>query len=313
MTKILLVGDIHLMDRPPRNRSDDYLEEVLELLRHTVRLERELGCDAVIWAGDVFHHKQPSRTSHRTVLKAIEVVQQYQNLWIVTGNHDISNDVLSTVHEQQPLGVLYAAGAQELVGWHPHLPVFGIPWQQRWLHEGVVEEVFDEWRRRGSNSSSLAVTHAPIFPPGTDVIYEHLDLEDISTSMQNQGYLYYGHIHEDHGIYEYEGVTFGNVGAISRGSLTEYNQSRQVQVALWEPEVGFTSVPLPARPASEVFRIEEAAEKKQQRLDLNDFLAEVGSTTLKISSSDSVITHISSLDVEEPVKKTAIELLEAAG
>lgn len=322
-TKILLVGDIHLMDKPPRNASETYLEDILEILAFTAQLEKALKIDAVVWAGDVFHHKQPARSSHRLVLKAIEAVKRYQNLWIVTGNHDISNDRLETVATQQPLGVLFEAGAHELNGWHPELPLFGVPWQQRWLEDGAAAEAFAGYQATGVNSSfsrqlelkSLAVTHAPIYPPAEakDIKFELVDTHEIAAAMGNEGYLYYGHIHEDHGIYEVDGVSFCNVGAISRGSLTEYNISRQIKAALWTPEDGFFEIVLPHKPAAEVLKVEEGAQAKEEKLNLEGFLADVGSTRLDISSTAVVVDYIKSLEetkVPQPVKKIAIDLLE---
>jgi DNA repair exonuclease SbcCD nuclease subunit len=322
--KILLLGDIHLMDKAPRNAADSYTQDILDILEHTAKLELELDCDAVIWAGDIFHHKQPSRTSHRLVLKAIEAVKRYRNLWIVTGNHDISNDQLSSVHEQQPLGVLFEAGAKELVGWHPELPVYGVPWQQRWGAEGVIDEVFADYRAEFQQlepaaapmqqESSLVVTHAALFPPAEKPNnWETTDPLDVAAAMGGAGYVYYGHIHEDHGFYEVEGVTFGNVGAISRGSLTEYNLERKIQVAIWSPEAGFEAIEVPQRPAAEVFKVEQAAAVKEVKLDLETFLSSVGSTQLQISSSDSVIQHLRELDLDEDIRRRAIELLELAG
>src|SRR6187431_3286483 len=103
------------MDKPPAGATDLYLEDLFASMRYTATWANGHDIDAVVWAGDIFHHKNPARTSHATVLKVIEVVQSYEMpLFIVTGNHDISNDVLSSVHEKQPLGVLFKAGAAEL-------------------------------------------------------------------------------------------------------------------------------------------------------------------------------------------------------
>lgn len=312
MTKILLVGDIHAADRPPSSVNEGYLDDIIDLLNQVADLEVELDADAVVWAGDVFNHKQPGRTSHQTVQRMIEVVQRHRNLYIVVGNHDISNDRLESVLDKQPLGVLLRSGATELNGWHPELPLFGVPWQQRWLHEDVIWDAFEDWRGENETRSTrncLAVTHAPIFPLDQTPPYEYLDLDDIAEAMEHKGYLYYGHIHEDHGIYEHEGVTFANVGAISRGSLHEYNLSRDIQACLWT-EDGFSSIKLNAKPAEEVFKITEAEAKKEESISLDNFLAEVGSSTLDISSTESVSSHIHSLELPERIKKLAVEILE---
>jgi predicted phosphodiesterase len=337
MTKILCVGDIHAMDKPPVNATETYMDDIIEMLQWTIRLASEEDYDAVVWAGDIFHHKQPSRTSHALVLRMIGVVHYAQELGVellaVTGNHDISNDVLTSIEEKQPLGVLYKAGLKELVGWHPSLPIFGVPWRQDWTtNERSAWEAFEGWRQAHLDDLGprLAVTHAPIYPPkeAENIQWDLVPTRGengISAAMSGVGFLYYGHIHEDHGVFEVEGVTYANMGAISRGSLHEYNLERQIKVALWddgssmEGPVGgaaasFTEIVVPHKPASEVFKIAEAEEKKAERLSLDEFLREVGSSTLSVSSTGSVIEHIKGRsDVPASVRKIAIEILEEVG
>lgn len=339
MTKILCVGDIHAMDRAPVNATESYMDDIIEMLRWTIDYAAKNHIKVIVWAGDVFHHKSPSRTSHALVLRMIGVLKYAEEkgveIWAVTGNHDISNDVLASIQEKQPLGVLYQAGLKELVGWHPELPIFGVPWRQDWTtNEDSAFEAFRGWRQESGPiigetdivdpidiSTALAITHAPIYPPKEaeniqwDLVPTRGD-KGISAAMGNTGFLYYGHIHEDHGVFEVEGVTYANMGAISRGSLHEYNVTRQIKVAVWDDgeysgKPGFTEVVVPHKPAEEVFKMEQAEEKKAERLSLDEFLSDIGSSTLAVSSTGSVIEHIRTRkDVPPPVRKTAIEILE---
>jgi len=274
--------------------------------------------DAVVWSGDVFNHKAPGRNSHELVLKMIAVVKYFEDkqvrLLCVTGNHDVMNGVMGSVRERQPLGVLYEAGLEELVGWDKGgLPLFGVPWRESWTEPGDPALALKDWD--DSEGRSLVVTHAPIYPPyeAQKQMFELVQLEGeggLSEAMDNTGFVYYGHIHEDHGIFEVEGVTYANMGALSRGSLHEYNINRQIKVAVWTEE-GFTEVVVPHKPASEAFRLAEVLAEKGQKLSLESFLAEVGSRVLDVSSTGSVIDHIRGRkDVPAAVKKKAIEILE---
>lgn len=344
MTKIVCVGDIHAMDRAPVNATESYMDDIIDMLLWINGYAQEIGAQAIVWAGDIFHHKSPSRTSHALVLRMIRVVEDAARLGVplyaVTGNHDISNDVLTSVQEKQPLGVLFAAGLQELVGWHPTLPLFGVPWRQDWTtNEDSAGEAFEEFREYGQRliigeedimdpefSEILAVTHAPIYPPkeAENIQWDLVPTrgpKGISAAMGNHGFLYYGHIHEDHGIFEVDGVTYANMGAISRGSLTEYNVNREIKIAVWDDEMdddgrygGFTEVVVPHKPASEVFKMVQAEEKKENRLTLDAFLEDVGSSTLDISSTASVIDHVKSRkDLPGRVRQLAIEIVEEVG
>jgi len=255
------------------------------------------------------------------VLRSIEALR-YSRVpwWCCTGNHDVSNGRVEDVSSRQPLGVLYEAGLNELVGWHPTLPIFGVPWRETWTEPGDPAKALEGWRDvmetsalANVNESALVVTHAPIYPPyqADKQLFDLVDTKELSAAMGNVGYLYYGHIHEDHGIFEIDGVTYANLGALSRGSLHEYNLTREIKVALWTPEDGFSEVPVPHRPASEAFKLAEAQEATRDKMSLESFLAAVGQSTLEISSTGSVIEHIQGrTDVPANVKKTAIEILE---
>jgi len=320
MTKILLVGDIHVSDKPPVSCTETYTDDIIEMLKWIAGYAALNEITTVVWAGDVFDHKAPSKNSHALILKMIGVVNEYRNLgidlWIVPGNHDISNDRLESIHEKQPLGVLYAAGALELVGWHPTLPLYGVGWQQDWethLNAAFYSFKVDAPRMGEKPDKCLAVTHASIFPPkiAEGVPYEHLPAADVAHAMGNAGSLYYGHIHDYHGIYEVGGVTFANVGAISRGSLTESNASRKVMVATWENGI-FSEVEVPHKPASEVYRLDAVLAERSAAKSLDNFLAHVGQATLEIATTASVIDHIKTMAITPSVKALAIKYLEDA-
>jgi len=314
MPHVLLVGDIHVSDTPPINCTETYTDDIIEMLRWIADEGARRKVDAVVWAGDVFHHKSPRKNSHALVLKMIDVVKHYEAvgipLWIVAGNHDLTNDRYESLHASQPLGVLFAAGARELSGWHPDLPLFGVPWQQDW--EGDLEEAFDGFLEHEDAPNSLVVTHASIFPPGQEPIYEHLTSEQVAKAMGNWGFIQFGHIHDDYGIWETSGVTFANVGAISRGSLTESHMTRTVKVLDWSPKHGFEEIPVPCRPAEEVFKIVEGTAKKQKAIEAENFLAAVGHSQIAMTTTSSVIDHIRTMEAEDEVKQTAISLIEDA-
>src|SRR4051812_49721810 len=89
---------------------------------------------AIILAGDVFHHKAPSRTSHGTVMRFIDWARDaLVQVYVVPGNHDMQNDRVASLHESQPLGVVCASGVVDLLdGWIDDGCadyVYGVPWQ----------------------------------------------------------------------------------------------------------------------------------------------------------------------------------------
>lgn len=320
MTRIILVGDIHIRDTSPASRKEGYREDIIAKLEYVADLEKRIKADAVVWAGDVFHFPDPRRTSHATVLRMLEVVEKFNNVYVVPGNHDVLNDRLESIAEKQPLGVLTHGGLKILDGWDEDLPIYGVPWQQEWIIDGSVPDrafkAFREGASTGRNpANSLAITHAPIYPPAEQLstIFELVPTageDSIAEAMGGQGSLYYGHIHEDHGVFEDGGVSYCNVGALSRGSLHEYNLEREIQVAIWDSSKGFIPHVIPHKPAADLFYVEEHSEAVAERKNLDAFLKDVGQSKIAISSIESVQEFVRSReDIEEKVKITAIEIL----
>ena len=299
--RFLLVPDVHLADKPPSSCTESYTDDLFTLLAEAATFA--VHCEAVIFAGDVFHSKAPSRTSHKLVMRTIAALRGFgKPVYVVPGNHDLQNDRLDSLHIFQPLGVIIASGAAQLLdGWmitpggRSLMPVYGMPWLQHWTDEAVSETLAGY---READIPGLVVTHAPLYPPGQELKWEHYPAQNFADAMV-QGSCFYGHVHEPHGVYQVlnsagtAAPEFCNNGALSRGSLHEYNMERQVGVTIWDSETSnFEFVPLHARPASEVFRLAEVQESRATEGRLDDFLAGVSAAQLQVVSAESVLEHL---------------------
>jgi hypothetical protein len=149
------------------------------------------------------------------------------------------------------------------------------------------------------------VTHAPLYPPGKELPYENYPASEWAKAMGNRGSVFYGHVHDCHGVYSVDGTTFCNNGSLSRGALTESHLTRDVVATLWSSINGeFRTLPLPYRPSSEVFKLEEADTKKAAKVQLDDFLKSVGTISV-----ESVMEHIRVLSLGPEVKALIGDLL----
>jgi hypothetical protein len=339
----LIYSDPHICDRAPSSCTDSYTDDLFDLLEQVNLIAVRRKVKAVICAGDFWHLKSPSRTSHRLVQRAIRLLQSCPvQVYIVPGNHDITSDRLDSIHQTQPLGVLFESGAARcLQGWAEYdgppgrLPLYGVPWLQGYGDWGAYDgddphppielslaDALREYRVLGAERPVLVVAHAPLYPPGKELKYEYFPAERWAEAMGMgsgpvHGYVFYGHVHEPHGTYGFYdaegGITFCNNGALSRGSLHEHNLTREVGCTLWDSETGeFEFVPLDAKPASEVFRLQEKQQVTDMQGRLDDFLASVGSTTLEAVSVESVIAHIRTLGLSPDEAALAEELLAEA-
>lgn len=318
--RYLLMGDIHLADRAPSSCTEDYLDDLFDLLRHTVTLAGRHDVRAVVWAGDVFHHKTPSRTSHATTMRLIELARAYPcPVYVVPGNHDMLHDRFDSLDQTQPLGVVLASGAVQLLDrfsavFDGHRDLYGVPWLGTW-DDATVSQALADWRqiRSADDPPGLVVTHAPLYPPGMELPYENYPARDFARAMGNTGCVYYGHVHEAHRSYTVDGVTFCNPGALSRGSLHEHNLTREPSVALWEAGTGqFTLLALPHKPAAQVFRLDALGAATTARLRLDEFVAGIGQTRIEITSVESVLHTVRGMDLPPEVTALIAELLAEA-
>ena len=155
MSSFLLINDIHLSDRAPASCTETYLDDLFRLLYEATKMALSKGCDAIILAGDVFDNKVPARTSHGTIMRVIDWVDYTQiPVYAVPGNHDLSHDRLDSLRENQPLGVLLAAGKIEwLHGWlideygsfDDSVQVYGVPWLPT-FDDANVSDALREYR-----------------------------------------------------------------------------------------------------------------------------------------------------------------------
>jgi DNA repair exonuclease SbcCD nuclease subunit len=274
--KVLLVGDVHAADTPPRFCTDAYLSDVDKVLGELIpRAIGQTGAELVAFVGDLFHHKAPKRTSHALVARMMRTFERYESDYgvvpdVVPGNHDIQHDRLGSLADS-PLGVLEQAGVIDYLMPRPHTPTYGmcgLPWTSSELGDKAMSMI-DQLQ------SQLVVAHAPLYPPGKELRFEYWDIEMFVELLPEQvTHVYYGHVHDNHGIWSYTSpagrtVVFCNHGAVSRGSISESDLTRPVGLTVWDSEVEgmsaftFLDMTKDLTPVGELFRLEEAAEGKE--------------------------------------------------
>lgn len=307
--KILLIGDLHLVDKPPSGCFDTYLMEQWTLLDECADLARSLQCEFTVFAGDIFHIKTPSRNSHELVSRFIDKLTLWPgDVFIVPGNHDVMHDRMESL-SSQPLGVVAASGVAIVPS---ELFQYIIP-----NSSSVLQIAPWGVEPKPQGSLSLTVSHAPIFPDGLVPPWEGWAASEEAAKLEH-GYCYYGHIHEQHGVYldPVETVTFCNAGALTRGSLSEQDKTRVVSVATWEASTGFTLVPLKnVLPAAEILRIEERDAEVQRAAGYEEMVAELASMMeggLSADSIDAILADLRNGDLTQATYAKCETLLRQA-
>lgn len=130
--KFVATADLHIIDRTPRFRKDDYYKTILNKFKQICKLAGENGKLLVI-AGDIFDTPNVPYEVTRDIL---EIIQKSKiDVLVVAGQHDLRYHQKGL--KNTPLGILQTAGAVKLLSPDKALNSFdnisflGVGWNQK--------------------------------------------------------------------------------------------------------------------------------------------------------------------------------------
>jgi len=350
--KLLWRSDVHLSDRAPASRTDDWAETVFHKLNQVRAVARRTGVAAVLDGGDYFHTKSPSRNSHRLVRATAEHHAEYPcPVFCTPGNHDSIHGDYSYLH-QQPLGVLYAAGVfQRLYDeWEvyfgptagPESAVGVFPYNRRedkwsWADPFQVEHAsgdipivrvvgipyhgrsYDVGRlnalRKGDEDHLVCVAHLLASKAG-GMMFESEDVLRYDDLVQYAPDVWlFGHWHKDQGVTTTGDKKFVNLGALTRGSLVQDEVERRPAIAMItfsKDEISVQTARLKVAPAEDVFDMGARVRAEAREMTMDAFVSSV-KDALVDTQADSLEDTVNGLDVPDLVRERAIEYLERVG
>lgn len=311
-TVLLTVGDVHLADRTPASRKDDYKIETFNELRMIARLAVKENAAAVLFTGDIFHEKSAKMNSHSLVREAISVFSSFPcPAYSIVGNHDISYNRMETL-EKQPLGVLFESGAlkhlkRETIG---EFEVVGVDFDEHATYESLKP------KKTHTDGKLVAVCHVYAEPVERDLFGEPVFGYDKIGDGSDVDVYVFGHYHHDQGIVHIGDKRFVNIGSLSRGSLNKENLDREVKIGKLsvgkDGKVLCEELKLPVRPATEIFDIEKKKAIEEKENEIEQFVASLGKANL-FESLSSLETTIRSMELESSVKTRVEQYLNNRG
>ena len=273
----LFAGDLHVADKAPAGRVDDYKHTILQKLIAIRDLAIELGDCDVFFTGDIFHIKRPDRVSHRLVQELLDIFASFPNeVHVNPGNHDLGPSGIASLPDQ-PLGVLAKAGVVT-INLHARRIILGgdeenvvafwlIPRPYNAAAEGVYDGEVQPEHYTLMNSERLDIGkfpdpviglfHASIVGPGGSRPYPHFTADAIP-QFEEYDLIVSGHLHENLGVVALDETTlFANPGSVARTSRNLPSYTRKVEVivvSFTDGKMSIKAVPVPGvKPALEVF------------------------------------------------------------
>jgi DNA repair exonuclease SbcCD nuclease subunit len=317
--RIITSTDEHLSDQPPGFRKDDYRASILRKLLWQTHLAKKSNANLLVRGGDFFHVKAANRTSHSTIQSVASIHRELSIPTLaLSGNHDMTNNDISSVMKGQPLGVLYRTGVfTELtdctydVGGR-RVRLVGVSYDPLL----TTDSLRDKTRKRPDDDIVVAVVHAlASFAPEEKIqsfFNEPIhDYRDLVFDGCPDAYVF-GHYHKDQGVYDHLGIKFVNLGSVSRGALTFENLNRKPKVSMitvTSNGLDVEEIEIPCDDASGVFDLDLKKRLDHEKRDLSDFISKL-KTSFTVDSHNEIRTMLTSYP--EDLRRTAEEVLEAA-
>ncbi len=319
--RLLWRTDLHLSDRSPERRVDNWTETILGKIRQIGELARGLKADAVLDGGDFFHLRTPTSNPHSLVERAAAVHAEYPcPVYCNVGNHDAAHADYTQV-ERNPLGVLFASGVfnrlyDEHEAWFEDdegctVRVVGIPY-----HGSTYDMERFRSIKKGDEDWLIVAAHVLASKSGGSMfgnedVIKYADLVDLDPD----GWLF-GHWHKDQGIQKIGDKNFINVGSGSRGALSADDFTREpacVALEFTKSAFNMARIPIQIRPATEVFDLESRVAERVKALVVDDFVKKLQKTLGGSSDGLPLTEMISGMPgLKDVVREKAIGYVERA-
>ena len=302
--KVIFVGDNHICDKTPINRTDNYMQSTLNKLSDCIELGRTHKVDAIVLLGDLFEHREEGAEAVSGTVKILAEKRNFP-VYITVGNHDILN---SYPLEQSSLGIIIESG---LLIKEDYVPELGIAFAH-------FRPTLDDEIKNGfltTNSAVIWSCHASISDKPSQ-FEEFTFLFDNTPLHPNTKLVVSGHIHHPMRQERSDGKLFINPGAIGRRSANKDNLERDLSILLLEYDLEgniyneeYLSLPS-ARPAHEVFKISEIQAQKTDKTNVKEFtqqIVQIRNNNWAFTNIDDKLSALKSIAQKENIEDSVIE------
>ena len=311
--KFITFTDVHISDINPSARLGDYKKDILNKLKQIGAAGKKLGVNFYVFGGDLYHIKTPIRNTHNLNTLLMETFSGFgAPIYSTEGNHDIRGTYKT--FDEQPLKVLYTSGTLEQIR-EKELTINGINLLLR--SNDFAEEQEINIPKIGHNlktyDASICALHVYSTPKGGMLFKTKLFSYDEISKIGDDIFVL-GHYHIDQGIQTLNtnGLIqyFINLGAISRGTTSEDNISRDPKIGYIEIEkddngkisIKAQAIKLKVKPSSEVFNLDEKKSEQEKQEATAAFVEKLQSGMEEaVASTNSIEEEMDKLKLEKEI------------
>jgi DNA repair exonuclease SbcCD nuclease subunit len=261
--RFLSCPDIHLTEKRPQNRTDDYEATVLRKFRFILDTADENNCDVILQPGDLFDNPKPSYAFYSQIVSHLKGFDF--SIFTIFGQHDlkyrnpedtalwtlnISIDdliVLSQKHDSEPIIFSGKIGIQGC-GWEEERPEpFPGKFNILLIHKMIVDDKL--WADQ-----------------------EHFEYANGFLRDHKFDLIVSGDNHQSFTKIARGGKTLINCGSMMRSTIAQIDH--QPRVIIYDTETrAFENVFIPIEPAEDVFKMNKVETEKERNTNLEAFVS----------------------------------------
>lgn len=292
---VTFITDIHLADRAPGRRRDNYRQAILDKLKFASDVTNKVN-GVCICGGDVYHIKNANRNSHELVAASVNVFGSFPTggVYGIVGNHDFSEDNIETLGKQ-PLKVLMEAdvyrSVTEPVVFTPgdgSVKVLVVGFDYRNTEETI--KAVTEFKTDLEADYKIAVIHQVGRPGNDGDFFGEKTIGYNSVSGLGFDVVLWGHDHSYVEPKTVDGTLHLHFGSLSRASLNTDEVDRDIVI----PIISFSSEGMvlkqkivPVTPLEACFNTaDQGVRKIAKSEDIKNFLADMEEQVSEVESDD---------------------------
>jgi len=314
--KAIGIADAHFSPASPPAWKVSYWDEQKKVMEQVIRLIKRERIDVVIWAGDIFHKKAPTRNPHWFVAELMRIFQKIRDSGAVNvgilGNHDLKYGSLEGL-KGQPAEVLIQARelllldtTDVVIECEDHrIRISGASYRHT-----TIEQLLE--LKKGNVDKLIVVGHF-WFGQKTGVYYsEQMYGPDILVQGEADLYLV-GHHHQDQGIRTHDGKIYVSVGALSRTGRGKEDWDRRTAASLICSGLGgrlqAKTLRPKDRPKEEAMDLSRLVQQGERENRIREFVTQLSSVQVGSANTTQILD---SMDLETEVRKRVERFLDEA-
>ena len=259
--KILGCPDLHLTEKRPQNRMDDYEAAVINKLTFILTTAKENGCALILQPGDFFDQPNPT---YRFFTQVVFTLNGYMSsnamLCTIFGQHDLK---FRTKENTALNALFYAYEGLKLVNYMPHLEdniaVVGCSWE-----EEIPEPIPGKF--------NILLIHRMIVDDKLWADQEHFEYANGFLREHKFDLIVSGDNHKPF-IAHSRGRYLFNCGSMMRSTIAQVDHEPRIIIFDTENPKDYQEILIPIEPSESVFKMEKVEMEKERNTNLEAFVS----------------------------------------